>query len=123
MKHPLWLVGVLLLIGMTAHGREHSFNKVVIPHVLQQELRDAGFKVNYIMCSDTACRIVMPDDEKKNPAALIAAHKNVDPRIEKLKAVRDRLKKGESVPQQDKDEALLFLLDAFLGRKDGEKEK
>ncbi|MFA6091778.1 MAG: hypothetical protein WCU88_02455 [Elusimicrobiota bacterium] len=109
------LLGVILFLSATvASAREYTFSKKIEAGRLQSELRSAGFQVDYITCLGEKCRIIMPDKEKKNPKAIIDAHKIIDRRAQfeaRLAKARPLAKKmiDGTISPQEKDELLKML--------------
>lgn len=116
----------LLLLSIFAFSqltfaREVKFDKKVDAGALQAQLVAAGFKVNYIECSTTRCRITMPDSEKKDPMPEVRKYVYIDAqeaREKKIAALRTLYDKWEAgtISNEEKDQLIKGTLGVVLGR-------
>lgn len=109
------------LLTRPASAREVKFDKKVDAGALQAQLIAAGFKVNYIECSTTRCKIVMPDSEKKNPMPEVQRYVYVDAqevRAKKMAALLTLYDKWEAgtITNEEKDQLIKSAVGTVLGR-------
>lgn len=109
-----------LLFPFNAIAREVRFDKQIDPGTLQQQLKAAGFQVQWIECSTIHCKIVLPDSEKKDPMPFVKKYEYVSP--EQIRAKQrarmitlvDRLD-GKTITQEERDELLRMLVKDVSG--------
>lgn len=110
------LAVVMTLMSLPAAAREYKFKKKIDPGVLQKQLKDAGFAVQYVACSRDDCKVVLAGGEKKNPKAIVDSYKYVDPRLE-MDAKRLRLAHlygkliDRSITQDERDETMRIIIE------------
>jgi hypothetical protein len=107
---------LLLLLCAPLDAREVRINKKTNIERLEADLRAAGFQIEYSACAEASCTMVLPDSEKKDPSAIIAAHTYIDPAIEKdrMRLLAKKWKDG-AITDAEKDELLKFLVWMMLG--------
>jgi len=111
----------IILFSQTTFAREVKFDKRVDAGALQAQLIAAGFKVSYIECSTTRCKITMPDSEKKDPMPEVRKYVYVDAREvreKKMTALRELYDKWEAgtISNEEKDQLIKSTLGIVLGR-------
>lgn len=111
----------IIAVTPFAFAREVKFDKKVDAGVLQAQLVAAGFKVSYIECSGTRCKVTMPDSEKKDPMPEIRKYVYVDAqelRSEKMSELRALYGKWEAgtITNDEKDQLIKATLGIVLGR-------
>ena len=124
MKIPMICVLVAAAIvpfAQSTFAREVKFDKKVDVGALQTQLIAAGFKVNYIECSATRCRITMPDTEKKDPMPEVRKYVYVDfheVREKKMAGLRALYGKWEAgtISNEEKDQLIKGALGIVLGQ-------
>lgn len=106
-----------LLLAMPCLAREYPIKRAVESDLLHRELLAAGFKVDAINCVNRVCKLSMPNSERKDPSAVIAAHDEhrVAKRLERVRTLADKLDNGTIIPAE-KDELLRMLVLKYLGR-------
>lgn len=113
---PISLAVLISLTSLSAAAREYKFKKQVDPGVLQKQLMDAGFAVQYVACSRDDCKIVLANGEKKNPKTIVDSYKYVDPRLE-MNVKRQRLVAlygkliDRSITQDERDETMRIVIE------------
>lgn len=108
------------LLGRNAAAKEVQIKKQVDPGALLSQLRAAGFSVTSITCSLGRCTLVLPDSEKKDPAAVIKNHAYADPTAprEKKKAEMRALYakwQAGTITTAEKDDLFKFVAAQVLG--------
>lgn len=118
-----YLISLSLMVpaSQSAFAREVKFDKKVDPAALQMQLINAGFKISYIECSVSRCKITMPDSEKKDPIPEIRKYVHVDSleaRERKLVAMRALYEKWEAgtILNEEKDQLIRSSIGLVLGR-------
>lgn len=102
-------------------ARDVHFDKKVDAGVLQAQLVTAGFKVTYIECSTTRCKITMPDSEKKDPMPEVRKYVYADARelrekrMLTLRTLYDKWEAG-TISNEEKDQLIKSTLGIVLGR-------
>ena len=125
MRVFLTAIGLFLAVVGLASGREFRFKKQVNNDRLIEELRIAGFDVDvkkghFINCAGDSCLMVYADSEKKDPAAVVAAHVYADPiqarmrREGEMRALLGKLK-AKTITPDEKDRLLGWLVERLLG--------
>lgn len=115
-----WKLALVLMVPQISIAREIRFEKKVDVGVLQKQLIDAGFHINWIECSVNRCKIVMPDSEKKDPMPVVKKYVYIDPTIARKKTLADMQAlyakwEGGTITPTEKDELLKMLVKQTLG--------
>jgi hypothetical protein len=83
-----------------------SFNKKCNIEVLDKALRDAGFKIDGCSSNGREIFVHLSDDEKKDPAPIVKAHKYSEP---KPRDWKDEFKKCKT------DKERIQMIAEYLG--------
>lgn len=114
-------LATLLVVMMEAQalGAVVKFDKQVNPGKLRKELEAASFQVENLRCDGTACTLILAGAEKKNPAAIIAAHVFPDfDRERRRDDLRALIKKWRTtgLTPAEKDDLLIRLAEQVMGK-------
>jgi hypothetical protein len=107
-------------MSWTAAAREFQIKKQVDPGALLTQLRAAGFSVTSMTCSLGRCTVVLPDSEKKDPAAVVKNYVFVDPatlrekKQSEMRALYGKWQAGTITPDE-KDSLFKYVAAQALG--------
>lgn len=89
------MLTLLMLLALPCAARDVVFSKPVDEGKLHAELKAAGFKVIGVNRLGAKQWVMLEDGEAKDPAAVIAAHVYVDPKVAR-QALLDELEALEA---------------------------
>lgn len=108
----------LLSAALQASAAVVKFEKEANPGKLRKELEAASFKVENLRCDGKDCTLILAASEKKNPAAVIAAHSfAADAPVRHRDELRALIKKwrGGGLSAAEKDDLLIRLAEQVMG--------